>query len=64
MNLLDHGLLIPGRYFLTHLDDTYEGAGGHDGLVVAVALACEPLPYAGRPDVARQERWLNNHCEN
>ena len=24
---------------MTHLDDTYEGAGEHDGLVIAVALA-------------------------
>ncbi len=39
MNLLDHDLLIPGGDFLTHLDDTYESAGVHDGLVLAVALA-------------------------
>ncbi len=25
--LLDHDLSIPGRDFLTHLDDTYESAG-------------------------------------
>ena len=27
LNLLDHDMLIPGGGFLTHLDDTYEGAG-------------------------------------
>ncbi len=30
MNLLDHDLSIPGGDFLTHLDDTYVGAGEHD----------------------------------
>ncbi len=30
LNLLDHDLLIPGGDFLTHLDDTYVGAGEHD----------------------------------
>ncbi len=40
LNLLDHDLSIPGGDFLTHLDDTYEGAGEHDGLVIAVALVC------------------------
>ncbi len=55
MNLLDRDLSIPGGDFLTHLDDTYEGAGEHDDLVIAAALAClvgEPLPYVERPDVA------------
>ncbi len=39
LNLLDHDLSIPGGDFLTHLDDTYEGAGEHDDLVIAVAMA-------------------------
>ena len=39
LNWLSHDLSIPGGDFLTHLDDTYEGAGEHDGLVIAVALA-------------------------
>ena len=30
------------------------GADEHGGLVIAVALAGEPLPYAERPDIARQ----------
>ena len=28
-----------------------KGAGGHDGLVIAVALACEPLSCVERPDI-------------
>ncbi len=39
MILLDHDLSVPSGDFLTHLDDTYEGPGEHDGLVIAVALA-------------------------
>ena len=48
MNLLDHDLSIPGGDFLTHLDDTYEGAGDHDGLVIAVALAGWRVSPVGR----------------
>ncbi len=39
LNLLDHDPSIPGGDILTHLDDTYEGTGEHDRLVIAVALA-------------------------
>ncbi len=49
LNLLDHDLSIPGGDFLTHLDNTYESAGDHDGLVIAVALAgCRVLPVGRR----------------
>ena len=39
MNLLDRDLSNPGGDYLTHPDDSYEGAGENDGLVIAVALA-------------------------
>jgi hypothetical protein len=37
--LLNRDPVFSGGDYLTHLNDTYEGAGERDGLVIAVTLA-------------------------
>ncbi len=50
---------------MTHLDDTYEGAGEHDGLVIAVALACWiwcKAKFAARKSGGSAQRFCSKDC--